>query len=344
MKRRYFFVLVLIISSFVYSQKVTILKHLIQPKNIHVDGDRIYITDYPEIHIYATTDHKLLKTFGGKGQGPGEFFLATELPDTKEDGLQIVVKPDYILVNSQGRISFFTKDGIFEKMKKFHAFAFASRFFPLGDGFVAFKPERENNNKIFYSVNIYNSNLERTKEIYRHPFFMPKRKGEIHYFAREGLLYTVYDDKLFITNSGMDELIIHVFDNTGKKLHVITGDYEKIKITETQIKQYREGFKYKFKRGLDVILKRTVFPEYFPAIRHFNVSDGKVYVMTFKKEAGKSEAQIFDLKGTLLEKTMIPIKEKNSKRFFPYDINKAVLYQLVENEDEEWELHVTKVH
>jgi len=173
---------------------------------------------------------------------------------------------------------------------------------------------------------------------------MPKRKGEIHYFAREGLLYSVYDDKLFITNSGMDELIIHVFDNTGKKLHVITGDYEKIKITGTQIKQYREGCKYKYKRGLDVILKRTVFPEYFPAIRHFNVSDEKVYVMTFKKEAGKSEVQIFDLKGTLLEKSMIPIKEKNAKRFFPYDIKNGVLYQLVENEDEEWELHVTKIH
>lgn len=62
------------------------------------------------------------------------------------------------------------------------------------------------------------------------------------------------------------------------------------------------------------------------------------------KEAGKSEVQIFDLKGTLLEKSMIPIKEKNAKRFFPYDIKKGMLYQLVENEDEEWELHVTKIH
>jgi len=126
MKRKYLFVLVLIISSFIYSQKAATLEHLIQPKNIHVDADRIYITDYPEIHIYSITDYKLLKTF--------------------------------------------------------------------------------------------------------------------------------------------------------------------------------------------------------------------------KKEAGKSEVQIFDLKGTLLEKTMVPIKEKNSKRFFPYDINKGVLYQLVENDDEEWELHVTKIH
>jgi hypothetical protein len=142
----------------------------------------------------------------------------------------------------------------------------------------------------------------------------------------------------------MDEFIIHVFDNTGKKRYAITGDYEKIKITEKQIQKFREGFKYKFKRGLDVILERSVFPEYFPAIRHFTVSDGKVYVMTFKKEAGKSEVQIFDINGKLLVKNMIPIKEKNAKRFFPYDIKKGILYQLVENEAEEWELHLTKIH
>ncbi|MGD2089659.1 MAG: hypothetical protein PVH61_26015 [Candidatus Aminicenantes bacterium] len=40
MKRRYLFVLVVIISSFVYSQKATTLKQLIQPKNIHKEAGK----------------------------------------------------------------------------------------------------------------------------------------------------------------------------------------------------------------------------------------------------------------------------------------------------------------
>ena len=36
-------------------------------------------------------------------------------------------------------------------------------------------------------------------------------------------------------------------------------------------------------------------------------------------------------------------KDKNAKLFYPYDIYKGKLYQIAEDEDEVWELHVTEI-
>jgi hypothetical protein len=76
--------------------KVVPLTQSGKPNSITVDKNHVYITDQGSIAIYSLKDGKLKKTFGKKGEGPGEFRL---LPQEKI-GLRIVVHNDNLKTKS----------------------------------------------------------------------------------------------------------------------------------------------------------------------------------------------------------------------------------------------------
>jgi hypothetical protein len=349
MKRNYIFIFSLIvfigINGIIFAEKAATLSPLVYPRKIVADGNRIFISDYPFIYIYSRTDYKLLKKFGGKGEGPGEFYIQTELVHQKEKGLQIYVQPDYLLVNSMGKVLFFNRDGDFTRMVRFNPYGFGRQFIPLGKNFAAWETARAKGRR-YTAVNLYGPDLHKIKEIYECDFPFDLSVGsstKFRFFILEGPIYDTCDNKLFTSFSGIQKFAIDVFNENGEKLYTISTDYEKIKLTDEDADRYKSDFKYIYKRGLESNLKNTIFPEYFPAIRNFSVADGKIYVLTFKKEGNKSEFVIFDLKGNLLKKIMAPVAEMNAKQFFPYSITDGKFYQIIENEDEIWELHVTNI-
>ena len=289
-----------------------------------------------------------MKKFGGKGEGPGEFYIPTELAHQKEKGLQISLRPDYLMVNSSGKLLFFSRNGDYKRMIKFKSFGFAYDFVPLGKNFIAWgSADRKSKAEYKNAVSLFQPDIHKIKEIYTcdFPFKMSGRDAEKAYFFKlDTPIYETYDNKIFITFSGIQKFEIEVFNETGEKLYTVSTDYEKIKLTDEHIKKYKSEFKYLFKFGLEWNLKNTLFPEYFPAIRNFSIADDKIYVLTFKKEGNKSEFIIFDLKGKLLKKIMFPVVEMNAKHFSPYSIADGKFYQIIENEDETWELHVTPIN
>lgn len=349
MKRNFIFVFSLIvfivINGVIFAEKVATLSPLVYPRKIVADSNQIFITDYPFIYIYSRTDYKLLKKFGGQGEGPGEFYIPTELVHQKEKGLQIYVRSDYLLVNSMGKVLFFNRNGDFKRMIKFNPFGFGKQFIPIGKNFAAWETARVKG-KRYTAVSLHDPGLHKKKEMYRCDFPFEMSAGsptKVHFFRIEGPIYDTHDNKFFTTFSGNQTFAIDVFNENGEKLYTISADYEKIKLTDEDIKQYKSEFKYLFKRGLEWNLKNTLFPEYFPAIRNFSIANGKIYVLTFKKEGNKSEFVMFDLKGNLLKKIMLPVVEMNAKRFFSYSIADGRFYQIIENEDEIWELHVQSI-
>lgn len=320
-----------------------ILKELIQPRNIQVRGDKIYITDYPHVFMYSARDFKLLKKFGEEGQGPGEFYLPMELPDFKRKGLGLSFKDKRILIWSLGRISVFTPGGVFLKSIRFNPHGQGENLIPFMNGFIGSKPLRVGANKIFWTVNYYDARVKKVREICRYPFFLPVIKGKIHYFARNGLIYYGNQDRLFITNSGMADCIIDVYDLKGNKRYRIQQEMKKIKIPAGQIKKYREEFRFTFKRGLKEIMKRTVFPEFYPGVRHFYIANNRIYLMSYQKQGDNTCFLILDLRGNFLKQVKIPLREKNAKHFYPYCIDHLKFYQLVENQDEEWVLNIEDI-
>lgn len=323
--------------------KVVPMPQLGKPNSITVDKNHIYITDQASIAIYSLKDFKLEKTFGRRGEGPGEFRL---LPQDKI-GLRIVVAEDYILVNSTGRLSFFTKTGEFKNQVNIKDPAQFLK--PLGEKFVGFKRVRAD--KILYlTINLYDpQDLQLQKEIFRKEYYgqMDDIPDCLHFAmsmkeeSRRGALYQVYDNRLFVEGKNSE---IHVFDSSGNKLYTLRHDYEKIKIPAAFKQKVLAFFEKRYPTIYRIAKQKGEFPAYFP-IRYFHVADNKVYVLTFKSQEGKSEFYILAAKGKLLKKIMVPFQDAEFLQAYPYTIGKGKCYQLVENPDtDEWELHIHELN
>ena len=105
-----------------------------KPNSITLDENHIYIADWGYISIYALKDFHLEKKFGKRGEGPGEFFLN----DMDNFGLGIMVEPDYILVNSVSKISYFTKKGEFTREKRVKGISGQQCFKPFGKKLIGY--------------------------------------------------------------------------------------------------------------------------------------------------------------------------------------------------------------
>lgn len=326
-------IMVLLAALVVHAQKPIPLNELLKPESLVLDGDRLYITEGANVLIYSTKDFTLQKRFGRAGEGPQDFYVHNG-PGGR---LELQTRPDALIVNSFGKISFYTKDGIYQKEIKTPANT--GLFKPLGENFVGHGISF-GEGKYFPTYNLHDANLNKIKEIHR--IEVPRTGGKIFAYASPFGL-SVYNDKIYITASV--DFDITVFDNNGNKLYSITMDIEKVKITEEHKKKY---FKFIKARGdqqrYEFMKKNLAFPEYFPAISVVFVVDDKIYAQTHKEKDGKSHFMILDLKGKLLNKVFLGLHKKPTGGFYPYTIKNGKYYQLIENEkSEKWELYIKEI-
>lgn len=336
MRKLIVLILVLMGATVLFAAKVATLDGLKRPFFIKADEGRFYITDGPTVSIYSLKDYSLIKKFGKEGEGPREF----KLNNRNARGVMIALTEDKIVVNSVGRLSFFSKDGKYLGEKQ--TAGSGSRFQPVGDD-IYMGEGFGNENNINYSLrHLYDSNFKRGMEVYkRESFFQPR--GALNPFYFLSPVVEIYKEKIFI--NGVDNQV-YVFDNTGKKLYTITFEHEKLKITDDYKKGVHGWYKTNpgAKRFYHLIKDRLDFPEYFPGIRMFNVADGKVYILTYKKKDEKSKFVVMDVNGKPLKKLFVHFAERDLRTFAPYTIKNDKLYQLVETEDNEaWELHVSDI-
>lgn len=320
----------LLIYALTFGTGVVELPFLNEASDIKVDDTQIYIVDFPTIYILSQKDFKVIKKFGRKGEGPGEFKI----------GLFLVVEPDRLVVSSIDRIYFFKKNGDYINETKTKEYGRA--FVPIGNKYVGYSVKTKNK-KSYRLVNIYDSNLKRIKEgIFGREFFWQVDKS-LNLFSTY-FNYWVCDDKIYCC--GESDFIINVFDSNGKKQFSITQEYERIKFTEKHKDIAHAYLKSNRKmRGRFNYWKNIlVFPDYLPAIHIFSLADKRLYVKTYRKENGKTEFYIFDTKGKLLKRTYLSIFERNLRSPYPFWFYGGKHYQLNDNGDtEKWELHITDV-
>lgn len=318
------------------------LPDLGNPEKIFIHGNRLYITEFPTVYVYSLPDFTLIKKFGRSGEGPQEF----------RRQIHLTVQPGYILVQSIGRVSLFTRDGDFtEEFKSPYAFRVGKAF---GDRLVLGKGILEKETKTFYlTVNICRRDFSQLKEIYRiKHFFQDGKPMNALYLGRGSLgrrmspLFYPYGDRIFIEADHGETGTIDVFNGNGKKLFSITHDYEKVEFTKEHKKEVVDFF-IRIRGVVYRILnerKLISFPDYFPAIRIFHIADDKIYVVPYKKKEGKSEMHVFSTGGNFLEKVLVDLAEENILEFYPYAVSKGKIYQLIENPDTEtWELVIKQI-
>jgi hypothetical protein len=313
--------------------KTVPLPDLMKPTNIAVDDKQIYISDGTTVHIYSLTDLSRKRTFGKEGEGPQEFRVHGSF------GVGVIPqkKTDVLVVNSLGKVSYFTKQGKFIKELKTGT---TGAFSPLGDYFIGTNEIFEGKDT-FLTLNIYDAEFKKVREIKRWLHPIQESKMEILMVP----LYTtahIYDGKIFAAPGS--NFIIHVFNAKGEKLYSLEQPYKKLKVMETYKKTTLEFFKTdpRWRNNFELIKSLARFPDYFHAIRFFHVDDGRIYVQTYMKKGDKSEFYIFDIKGKLEKKVYVPFVDDMGINIVPrHTIAGGKLYQLAANDEtDEWELHI----
>lgn len=324
------------------SGAVTFSGH-ITPTTITIDTKNIYITDLEQVFIYSKNNYKKIKQFGKKGEGPGEFKISRK-------GLDINTQSNNIIIGSLNRISFFTKKGKYIKeinnVKGYN-------FWKIDNHFVGQETINENNIR-YTTLNLYDNNLKKLKEICRKKHIVQYRKNKVEWqlFSKSFWNYEIYDDKIFVLQP-INDFIIDVFDKTGKKLYEIKHKYKKIKFTVQHGEEVLGFYKVisKTQKNFDHWKSIIKFPKTFPAIRSFTVDNNKLYIRTYNETKNGSEFLIFNLKGKLLRTLYLPIVKSNRKGSFPYYydscpycIKNGKLYRLIEDtKSENWVLHIDNI-
>lgn len=329
--------LLLGVGSFLYPGKVAVLDGIVNPfTKMEVDDNQLYITDGAAIHIYSLKDYSLKKKFGRRGEGPQEFKV---VPTNNLGSVILDVYPDYLLVNSLGKISFFTKQGEF--IKEIRSISPNGCFKVIGNRFVGYSFPAGNKTN-YLTVNIFDSTLKVVRELYREPQWINPGK-DINVFGIRSAFFVVSDDKILVENR---QSSIVVFNGNGEKLYSIDPQIKPLKVTKKTKKRVHDFFKSlpQFKQLYTIIKDRLKFPRYFPKIRSFFVADYKIYVLSWRRKEKKNECFIYDLEGNLINKTYFPLLQDNIFLPYPFAIGNGKYYQLIENEDgETWELHISHI-
>lgn len=334
--KRILFVLLLVLLTFpVFAGKRVSLEELVNPDSIVIDRYQLYITEETSIYIYDLENFKMKTKFGKRGEGPGEFMANRQ---TGNPPLTINVQTKDIIVNSLNKMSFFSKDGKFKNERKVGAFS--DGFIPLDNGFAGQTLTTEEG-KRYWRLDIYDSNLNKVKEVFKikHHF---QGLGKGFKVFQESRLYTAYGNKLFV--AWEKDFNIRVFNSQGERLYAISHNYKKLPVTEEDKKKVIEYCKTDpHLKELYEAIKPILFPGYYPALRYMQINDGKIYAITYKGSSAKTGCLIFDIKGKFLKKVFLDLKAADLFALYPFTIDNGNTYQLVETEDETWELHIDSI-
>jgi hypothetical protein len=310
-----------------FPERLATFPEIMKPTSIAVDNNQLYICERSSIYLYSTTDFKLVKKFGRQGEGPGEF----------KNGPILKVFPDYLLINSIGKVIYFTRDGEFLKEKKTTG-PFTYMVFPLGENFVGLEGKfNREAKKSSTAITLFDKDIKSIKVLAESERKTPGRSGSIEMeITHDYLGHDVCGENVYIgeTKNGF---CFEVFNSKGDKLYRIDKEYEKLEVTDEYKKKFIEEMKeWSFYKRLKDRVKFTC-RKYFPAFSNFRINNKKIYVFTYKEKDEKPEVIIMDLKGNILKKTFLP-----DKGIFSIDNDR--FYYLKENEEEEvWELFVESI-
>lgn len=324
-------VILLLTAGSAFGKKAAVLEEITRPEAVAADNNQLYITQNSSVYIYSLKDFKLRKKFGTRGQGPQEFIAP----------LWVIPLKDSILVNSIGKISYYSLGGKFLKEQRATE-GFSRMFVPAGKNYVGFSFTQANRAN-YITVNIYNGKLEKVRELARFKNFL-QREGTINPLGLREAVVQVMDGKIFYNSDGHNG--IDMYNVEGKKIKTINPGFDRIRLTKQHKKEMHEYLRIdpRFKQAYERMKQRIRFPAYFPVIHQFLTDDKNLYVLTYKQKDGKSEFFVFDKDGKMTKRAMVRFHKMDPHFPSPYTINNGNIYQLVENlEDSEWELHINGI-
>ena len=323
-------IVLLFTSSLMYGEKVAVLEEISRPASIAVDNTQLYVVEGTTIFIYSLKNYKLIKKFGKAGEGPMEFRqFATVTPHENK-----------LIINSAGKVSFYSTRGKYQREIKGKG-GFNFIFLPLKDKFVAFGITAENS-VTYRTVNLFDSQLNKIKEITRYKnFFQPGKK--LNPMEVQGKTYQTLDDKIIIDDF---DGTFQVIDQAGQLVKSFKPTYQKYKLTDKHKEAILESYKTnpQTRRVYEQVKHLVEFPPYFPPVQGFITADKSIYIHTYRRQGNTAEFFVYDINGKLMKHTWVPFFDITPQAPHQYAILNGKIYQIYENvDDEEWELHINKI-
>jgi hypothetical protein len=337
MRNILFIVFVFFLSAVFLSGQIVPLPEIQKPETIIVDQNQILITEFPHVYIYSLKDTRLIKKFGKAGEGPREFFTYVRIQYDPQN-------PQYIVVGSHMKMSYFTRKGEFVKEVRSKTSSAANVYKPVGKHYAAYGIQQVDKT-VFSTINLHDENLKKIKELVRwENIFQQGKPLNPTDTDMAGGQFRIFENKVFFMHR--EDGRIEIFDENGEKLKTLSYKYDRVPVTQKDRDAIDEHFKTdpRFRQFYDVFKAQVKYPGYWPSTIDHLVAANRLYILTNKKSGDKSEFVIFDMDGKLLKKVMVPLKFANPRETYPFTINYGKLFQLADNEDtEEWELHVHEV-
>ncbi len=327
-----------LISGLLHGGSVATLGEVLNPSGMVVDDNQLYVTEGVKVFIYSLKDYRLVKTFGKLGDGPAEFRIST----TGGFPLFLDVQADDLLVSSQNRLSFFSKKGDFIKERKTEGLL-GSYYQRIGKGYVGMRSIFVKQT-VYFGVFLFDDKFNTTKEIIRRKHYLqPRKKFNPMRGPMSFALDSANDRIVIYPNDGSGSL--YIFNHKGEKKTVITPALDKIKLTAEHKKRSLHFYQTdkRIKKYWRFMKPLLVFPDHLPIVLGFAASDSKIYVVTTYQKDTSSRILTYDGNGKLLQDKYYPFVFINFLEASPFDVKNNKIYQLAENEDEEWELRITNI-
>jgi hypothetical protein len=264
------------------------------------------------MHVWKTGDTifkfspegRFLKSWGRKGQGPGELQFIIGACLTPE-GHMIV--SDHVNL----KLVWFSDEGEFIKEVKYPAQARYFILYPVReDRFVGYArvyttPEADSFDYIFY---LLNGDLEELKklDVYKYP--NPLKKGRRGINHNEFFAIKSSPNRIFVGNEDRGYEILE-FDDNGALLRKIRKDYEPVRVPDELIKKRKAALSER-KAALSARAGEYYFPNFYLPICDFFPDDrNRLYVMTFENGAipGEYVYDIFDSDGLFIMRKPLDI-------------------------------------
>jgi hypothetical protein len=279
-----------------------------QIRSMDVDEvGRIYVLDYREARVYIfDEDGTFIKSFGKKGQGPGEMNRAMSMKITPQKELAIE--------NSGIGINFYSLEGDF--IRELKTAKEAPRMVSIDSrghifGIVIVRDEENPR----YEVRKFDPQMNRIASFDSSP--LPTARGQgINPFGGLVVFFLRYDD--YVVSASPETYELHVFDPEGDLVMKITKDYDPVAITKEEKEEVMEGFPDEIPVSI---------PKYHNPFGWFVTDDeGRIFVRTYEKvgDGNGFFYDVFDIEGKFLVK--IPLKTT------PYLLKNKKLYTVEEDE------------
>ncbi|MCP4215080.1 MAG: hypothetical protein GY765_10500 [bacterium] len=308
-------------------------KDFFEPYVIAVDGNNLYASQRGDVFIISLKDLKTVAKFGKVGDGPREF-----RPLGNMGTLLYPQKEDVLIVNATGKMLYYTKKGKFIKEVPIRGIVSQLPMFqPLpGDRYAG----------AIMTLDPKIGGVAMVSAILDKDFKTLKKMGSTAFIVKQKMTFPMSSPRVAV--SLQDNKIVYpvatgfaltISDDEGKITARIKRDEKPLKVTSAYKKDMVTFLKRASGPDFAQLKSMLQFADVYPAIWDFSVSKGKIYILTYRQEAGKSEFFVYTTAGKFVKRYLMPFALLDGARPAAWVAYDNVLYQVVETEDEVFQLH-----